>query len=282
MIEPVKIEGGLIAKKFWGKKWCNHLESFADCENRLPRGRTYVRNGSVAHLSIQKGCVKAIVSGSELYDVVIKIKTLDANKWEVIKKRCSGQIGSLLELLQGKLSDHVMGVVTDDKEGLFPSLNEIELNCNCFDWTDMCKHVAAVLYGVGNRLDSHPELLFTLRGVDVSELVDRPFTVPMENVADRLEDSILADIFNIDLEPVEEKSHSLKTSRNEMETCGQKVLDLCNLTGKKIRALREKKGLSVAEFAKALGVTTASIYRWEQSRNVLQLHRSSRDALNNL
>jgi uncharacterized Zn finger protein len=35
----------------------------------------------------------------------------------------------------------------------------------------MCKHVAAVFYGVGARLDQKPELLFLLRAVDAAELV---------------------------------------------------------------------------------------------------------------
>ena len=120
-IQPVTIEGRKIAKSFWGEAWCEHLESFSDFENRLPRGRTYVRNGSVCHLAVAKGQIEAKVSGSELYTVKVEIKTLPGKKWTAIKGRCSGQIGSLLELLQGRLSDHVMEVVTDRKEGLFPS-----------------------------------------------------------------------------------------------------------------------------------------------------------------
>jgi uncharacterized Zn finger protein len=137
----------------------------------LPRGRTYVRNGSVCHLAVAKGGIEAKVSGSELYDVKVSIKTLKAEKWAAIKGRCSGQIGSLLELLQGKLSDHVMEVVTDRKEGLFPLPGEISFHCSCPDSARMCKHIAAVLYGIGARLDSKPELLFTLRGVDHEELI---------------------------------------------------------------------------------------------------------------
>ena len=99
------------------------------------------------------------------------IKTLPGKKWTSIKGRCSGQIGSLLELLQGKLSDHVMEVVTDRKEGLFPLARRDVVPCSCPDSARMCKHIAAVLYGVGARLDNKPELLFTLRGVDHEELI---------------------------------------------------------------------------------------------------------------
>jgi uncharacterized Zn finger protein len=170
-IQPVEIKGRKIAQSFWGEAWCEHLESFSDFENRLPRGRTYVRNGSVCHLAVAKGSIEAQVSGSELYTVKISIKTLADKKWRAIKGRCGGQIGSLLELLQGKLSDHVMEVVTDRQEGLFPLPNEISLHCSCPDWAVMCKHVAAVLYGVGARLDTKPELLFTLRGVNHEDLI---------------------------------------------------------------------------------------------------------------
>ena len=163
--------GRKIASSFWGEAWCDHLESFSDFENRLPRGRTYVRNGSVCHLAVAKGEIEAKVSGSELYTVKVSIKTLPGKKWTAIKGRCSGQIGSLLELLQGKLSDHVMEVVTDRKEGLFPLPGEMSFHCSCPDSARMCKHVAAVLYGVGARLDDKPELLFTLRGVNHEELI---------------------------------------------------------------------------------------------------------------
>ncbi len=170
-VQPVTIEGRKIASSFWGEAWCEHLESFSDFANRLPRGRTYVRNGSVCHMAVAKGQIEAKVSGSELYDVKFSIKTLPGKKWTAIKGRCSGQIGSLLELLQGKLSDHVMEVVTDRKEGLFPLPGEMSFHCSCPDSARMCKHVAAVLYGIGARLDTRPELLFTLRGVDHEELI---------------------------------------------------------------------------------------------------------------
>jgi len=172
-IQPVKITGRKIAHTFWGEAWCDHLEKFSDFANRLPRGRTYVRNGSVCHLAIQKGTIEAKVSGSELYTVKIEIKTLPPAQWANLKTSCASQIGSLLELLQGKLSNQVMTVVTDRDKGLFPSPKEIKLSCSCPDWATMCKHVAAVLYGVGARLDQKPELLFVLRGVDHQELVSQ-------------------------------------------------------------------------------------------------------------
>ena len=168
-VQPVDIEGRAIARSFWGKGWCDHLESFADFANRLPRGRRYARNGSVCHLEIRPGRVEAIVSGSELYDVTIGISQLEEAVWKSIKAKCAGQIGSMLELLQGKLSREVMGVVTERDHGLFPKPREIDLDCSCPDWATMCKHVAAALYGVGHRLDHQPDLLFVLRDVDAAE-----------------------------------------------------------------------------------------------------------------
>lgn len=206
VIEPVQIEGRTIARSFWGKGWCDHLESFSDFENRLPRGRTYVRNGSVCHLAIHPGHIEAIVSGSELYNVNIEIKKLKPATWKSVKQSCSGRIGSMLELLQGKLSDQVMAIVTDRARGLFPHPREIELRCNCPDWATMCKHVAAVLYGVGSRLDDRPELLFLLRDVDAQELISAEMTMPDDvETADVLDDDQLGDIFGIELDAAAEE-----------------------------------------------------------------------------
>jgi uncharacterized Zn finger protein len=172
-VTPVRIDGRIIAKTFWGKGWCDHLESYSDYENRLPRGRTYVRNGSVIHLSLEKGKIEALVQGSSLYKVKIDIKGVDNKKWHKILDNCSGEIDSVVELLQGKLSIGVMKTITDKQNGLFPQPKEISLDCSCPDGAYMCKHVAAVLYGVGARLDEEPELLFKLRHVDHLDLINK-------------------------------------------------------------------------------------------------------------
>jgi uncharacterized Zn finger protein len=201
-IFPVKIDGRILAKTFWGKAWCGHLESFSDYENRLPRGRTYVRNGSVVHLAVDQGKIEALVQGSSLYKVKIDIRTLDPKKWARILKNCSGQIDSVIELLQGRFSSGVMKTMIDQHNGLFPSPREIALKCSCPDWADMCKHVAAVLYGVGNRLDHEPELLFKLRRVDHTELIRK---VSIKTPASRsakskiIKDGDLSEIFGIDI-----------------------------------------------------------------------------------
>lgn len=210
-IFPVTIEGRKIARTFWGEAWCEHLEKFSDFENRLPRGRTYVRNGSVCHLEIAGGLVTALVSGSELYTVKVTIKKLGETVWASLKRRCAGQIGSLLELLQGRLSKGVMEIVTDRTGGLFPLPGEMGFSCSCPDWAVMCKHVAAVLYGVGARLDERPELLFLLRGVDQEELISTGAGLVGEGAGKgtgrrRIEEGALGEVFGIELSGGKEAS----------------------------------------------------------------------------
>src|SRR5436190_10272553 len=170
-VSPVVVEGRTIVKTFWGKAWCDNLERYSDFENRLPRGRTYVRNGSVIDLQITPGEIKALVSGSEIYKVKVRVAPVAKARWESICKDCAGAIDSLIELLQGRFSKGVMERVCQQKTGLFPSPDEIQLSCSCPDWADMCKHVAAVLYGIGARLDQQPDLLFRLHDVDEKELI---------------------------------------------------------------------------------------------------------------
>ncbi|VAX05293.1 zinc finger, SWIM-type, partial [hydrothermal vent metagenome] len=216
-IEPIKTEGRKIARTFWGKAWCDHLEKFSDYENRLPRGRTYVRNGSVCHLAISKGSIEAIVSGSELYNINIDITPLSAKKWQKVREQCAGQIGSMLELLQGRFSDNVMKIVTDPEDGLFPQPSEIKLDCDCPDWADMCKHIAAVLYGVGARLDQQPELLFLLRNVDQEALISAELDItsaPSDKGKRRLATADLSNLFDIEMdEPVKPRRKKQVTKK---------------------------------------------------------------------
>jgi uncharacterized Zn finger protein len=168
---PVVIEGRAIAKSFWGCAWCNHLEAFSDYANRLPRGRTYARNGSIVDLFVAPGQVTALVQGSSLYKIDIRFQPMKAERWQAFKQRSAGQVTNLIDLLQGKLSKEILADVTRLETGLFPAPSEIKMTCSCPDWAGLCKHLAAVLYGVGSRLDHQPELLFVLRGVEVAELI---------------------------------------------------------------------------------------------------------------
>ena len=203
-LAPVRIEGRAIATTIWGKAWCTHLESFSDYENRLPRGRTYVRNGSVLDLQLAPGKVTAMVMGSALYHGTIAIAPLKPARWKAIKAECAGKIDSLVGLLQGRLSDAVMRVITDRERGLFPQPSEIKLECSCPDYASLCKHLAAVLYGVGARLETQPELLFVLRGVDHLELIgaatDASALAPAGTGA--IDVAHLSEVFGIEIEPL--------------------------------------------------------------------------------
>ncbi len=203
-LQPVEIDGRMIATTFWGHSWCFNLEDYSDFSNRLPRGRTYVRNGSVIDLQIDRGRVRALVSGTSVYQVEVTIKPLARQKWKVIRSQCAGQLDSMVELLQGLISERVMEVVTRQGEGLFPSPRDISLRCSCPDWATMCKHVAAVLYGVGARLDHEPTMLFTLRGVDPAEMIAAAVTdAPKKRASGgrkRLKTDDVSSVFGIELE----------------------------------------------------------------------------------
>jgi uncharacterized Zn finger protein len=203
-VAPVKIEGRTIASSFWGKSWCTNLERYSDYETRLPRGRSYVRNGSVLDLQISKGKVEAMVAGSSLYKIKITIAPVTPARWKAICRDCAGAVDSLVELLQGRLSKAVMERVCREGDGLFPMPGEINLSCSCPDWADMCKHVAAALYGAGARLDEKPQLLFVLRGVDESELLaaagqDLARTTAVPGAAKILDENDVAALFGLEM-----------------------------------------------------------------------------------
>ncbi|MDR1296720.1 MAG: hypothetical protein LBO05_04960 [Deltaproteobacteria bacterium] len=199
---PVAIEGRTISRTFWGQRWCAHFESMADYENRLPRGRTYVRNGSVYHLEIGPGKISAKVAGSDLYNVTFDVAPLPLDKWGAILGRCRGHIATILDLLRGTFPPHVMEAVCDPALGLFPLPHEMTYRCSCPDWASMCKHIAAIIYGVASRLDSEPELLFLLRRVDPNELLlgsVEDLAGPAGSGDDSLEGSDLGAIFGVEL-----------------------------------------------------------------------------------
>ncbi len=203
-VSPVRIEGRTIARTFWGKAWCDNLESYRDYENRLLRGRTYVRNGSVVDLQIAPRQVKAMVSGSAIYTVTISITTLPEARWLSLCQGCAGGVDTLVELLQGRFSKAVMERLCRQETGLFPTPSEIRFSCTCPDAAWMCKHVAAALYGVGARLDETPELLFRLRDVDEKDLLASvdpavPLTSIEPAAANILADEDLSVLFGLDM-----------------------------------------------------------------------------------
>jgi uncharacterized Zn finger protein len=201
---PVKAKGRELVSKFWGQAWCDNLDRYSDFANRLPRGRTYLGNGSLVDLQVKPGRIEAIVAGSEVYEVAINIKPLPAKLWKALQRDCGRSIHSLLDLLQGKFDDGVMQRIARSEGGLFPRPSEIDMDCSCPDGAYVCKHIAAVIYGVGVRLDTSPELLFTLRKVDHLELVAKAASKESLEASLATDSSSLAagdlgDIFGIEL-----------------------------------------------------------------------------------
>ncbi|GMQ84200.1 MAG: hypothetical protein BMS9Abin06_0967 [Gammaproteobacteria bacterium] len=305
-VEPIEIQGRNIAHTFWGKAWCKHLERFSDFANRLPRGRTYVRNGSVCHLAIKKGKVEAIVSGSALYKVDIHITPLSSAKWKNVRKQCAGHIGSILELLQGQLSSQVMEIVTDPANGLFPQPGDIKLHCDCPDWADMCKHVAAVLYGIGARLDNKPELLFMLRKVDHQELISADLDMQVatrgEGKRRRLANQDLSSLFGVDIEdttpPTKKRktpqrktthrSNKAKVSRKAAAIRGNPGAGKTKAalgkkpfipTGAAVARLRKQFKMTRAQFAELISVSPQTVANWETRRGRLKLQQRTLTAL---
>jgi len=272
-LKPIAISGRAIARTFWGKAWCENLEAYSDYANRLPRGRTYARNGSVLDLQIAEGRIDALVSGTTLYKVNLRIDPLAAERWQTIRGECAGQIDSLVELLQGQLSDGVMEVVTRGSAGLFPSPREIHLACSCPDWAVMCKHVAATLYGVGARLDHEPEMLFLLRGVDpaemIEEAVDRGVTERKQGRGRTLEVDDLSAVFGVDIDLTADapkpapkrrrpgrkaKGSSGKSSKAGLPSLSDRAHQVLGVIG-------DEPGLRTPRIAELLGVPRSAVTR---------------------
>ncbi len=241
---PVAAYRGAIAKSFWGKAWCQNLERYSDYSNRLPRGRTYLRNGSVIDLKIAPGEVTAQVMGSSLYRITVSVREVAVAHWQAIARDCARSIDTLVELLQGQLSTSVMERITRPGTGLFPSPKEISFSCSCPDSAALCKHVAATLYGIGARLDAEPELLFGLRKVDAKELIAHAGegAAPVRKQPDAgriLDSSKLADVFGIDFGGVDRNPSHRPTAKKAKSVAPRKAKS-ANRVGK--RSARGKSG----------------------------------------
>ncbi len=174
-INPITIEGKHIANTWWGKAWINNLKYYADYDNRLSRGRSYVKNGLVIHLAIKKSEIEAMVIGtsSTPYKIKININKLNENKWKKITELSHKQLHSLSELIDGIFPQELSDIFSNKSEGIFPSTKEMRFDCSCPDWANMCKHVSASLFATGKRLDEDPALIFKLRGVDINDLINK-------------------------------------------------------------------------------------------------------------
>jgi uncharacterized Zn finger protein len=246
---PVQVEGRKIATTFWGTAWCDNLERYSDFASRLPRGRSYVRNGSVVDLQIAQGEVAALVSGSGLYRVRIGVTAVPKTRWRGICRDCTGAIDSLIELLQGRLSTRVMTRICEPATGLFPEPRDVTFHCSCPDWASMCKHVAAVLYGVGARLDARPELLFLLRSVNQDELIAKADTGLRPSAAGRgsgkvLDSGNLGQIFGIEIADPDATAagpHRARAPRTKRSAAEEAVPSVPSLTAVRAKVRERTK-----------------------------------------
>lgn len=209
-LKPVALVGNAIARTWWGKAWNKNLEHYADYSNRIGRGRSYIRHGAVLDLQIGCGEVNALVQGSRSkpYSVCIKIATLAEKVCCEIGEACGNKLDSIEELLSGKFPKDLGEIFTAQGKGMFPSPKEIQLACSCPDWATMCKHVAAVLYGIGARLDEDPKLFFTLRKVEMETLIAQTVKGQAKKLKYKaglksrrvLEDTDISDVFGIEID----------------------------------------------------------------------------------
>lgn len=281
-IRPVVIRGKSIANTWWGKSWNVNLERYADYDNRIGRGRSYVRNGMVLDLQISPGEVTALVQGtaSQPYSVVIRIKGIEKNIWNQVKEACQGKLDSLGELLAGKFPKDMGEVFMAKGEGLFPSPEEISFSCSCPDWASMCKHVAAALYGVGARLDEDPMLFFRLRNVEVNDLITQAVKDKTEKLLEKarkktsrvMDESNIADVFGIELEnetieipKIEPPSEKLKKSKSAKEKSStSKPIKLQEISAAYIVYEiigKSRKGIDLKAIAEKTGFDEKKIYQ---------------------
>ena len=244
--------GRKLVQTFWGQGWCRHLETYGGYESRLPRGRTYLRSGKVYNLTVAEGLVTAEVLGSSIYQVRVAIAPLSAKAWGGIRERCQGQVGSLLDLLGGKLGDGVMQVVVDPERGLFPGRRDIRHQCSCPDVADLCKHQAAVLYALGGLFDRDPKVFFELRGVDPSELIAasaRAVGAAAQAGGGELGGEDLSALFGIDMEDLGEVEAALKPSAEPEVKVARKAA---------VKAARKAAAKTAVKVAAKTAVKTAA------------------------
>ena len=245
-MKPVALEGSALAHTWWGKAWNRNLEQYADYSNRIGRGRSYVRHGAVLDLQIEQGEVIALVQGSgrNPYSVSVKIRTLKKETWQRMKTACEGTLESFQELLAGNFPKALGEIFICKDSGMFPAPLEIKFDCSCPDWADMCKHVAAVLYGVGVRLDEDPKLFFRLRDAGIDELIKQAVAGKVEKLLEKagrksgriIEDKDIASVFGIDIEeqPAIVKNKTAKAAAGRKKSKPAKTS-----AGRKVSAKKE-------------------------------------------
>lgn len=168
-----KTKRGAFGENWWSKRWIAVLESF-HVGARLARGRRYARQGQVLSIEVDRGQVTARVQGSRKkpYRVVIRLSPFSQPQWEKVTSCLTSQPLLVASLLAGEMPGNIEGVFNEAGLSLFPQeIEELDTDCSCPDWSNPCKHIAAVYYLLGEEFDRNPFLIFKLRGLDRDELM---------------------------------------------------------------------------------------------------------------
>jgi uncharacterized Zn finger protein len=179
--KPIEVKGGIKAKSkrgsftqsWWAKRWIKILESF-NMGARLGRGKSYARKGQVTSIKIDAGLVRAKVQGSKPrpYEVTIKVRTLTGSEWELLAEKLALRPIFAAKLLAGEMPEDIDSAFKEIGLSLFPeTLDDLDTDCSCPDWSNPCKHIAAVYYLIGEEFDRDPFLIFKLRGVDMDDFM---------------------------------------------------------------------------------------------------------------
>jgi len=169
-----KSKRGSIGETWWSKRWVSVLESF-DLGARLTRGRSYARKGQVVSMDVQKGLVRAEVQGtmSKPYEITIRLKPLSDHEWEKAIDAMATKAVFAAKLLSGEMPQDIEEAFSDARAALFPkNKEELETDCSCPDWSNPCKHIAAVYYLLAEQFDEDPFLIFKLRGRTREEIIE--------------------------------------------------------------------------------------------------------------
>lgn len=170
-----------FGKTWWGNEWLRSLSSI-DYQNRIPRGAAYARQGAVLETNISNGRITARVRGTSTYKVEIIVPLFSESETDALIDGILAHPVVVSELLNRKLSPTVMKIAAEKKLSVFPSTwHDLEMRCSCPDWAVPCKHIAAVIYKVGQEIDNNPFLVFELHGVDIiGELKKRGVAIDAE------------------------------------------------------------------------------------------------------
>lgn len=210
----VNVSTNLLVHTWWGKKWCENILGLVDFENRLARGRNYLRKGAIKELYIEKGTINAKVKGraDEPYAITITIDPLDVN--------CANRIRQKFKCISGIKNNYIPKdclFLYEAETGLLPSNNQISFSCDCPDAAIMCKHIIAVMYAIGCILDQKPLFLFELRGINISTGKNEIELNEINSLLSRIDDddfsaanrSFLSQLFDIDLGDITQESNGL-------------------------------------------------------------------------